>query len=258
MISFINEINLYDYCNDCSYSFNEEEVEINEKSEEKFKQKEILNVSSKKEKNKFTKDPNLKNLIDKYKNSKIKIDNINAIHISKRDLNIKNKITRQLIQHIFLNFINFGQNNKLKKIEPELLLNKFKDINDYLDKPLSEIYSNNICKKEINSGIDILYNINLINSLENNSLMNKKLNMTFRAALRLFFNNNNTDEKKKLIYADNFLDGMENYISYFKSVLKKHNSKGKYFEKLANNLVIFKEMTICEKTITTGLSLVES
>ena len=257
MISFFKKISPNDYSNDTSNEINEEEFEIIEESEEKFnlfKQKEISNLSSKKEKNKFTKDSNLRNFIDKIKKSGIKKDNKNAKHVSKRDLNIKHKLLRQLIQFIFLNWINFGQNIKLKKIGPKLLLNKYKDINDFIDKPLSEIYSNNISKREIKDGIDISYNINLIYSLEKNSLMKKKLSLTFRKALRLFFNNN--DEKEKL-YANDFLNGLENYISYIESEFKKINSKGKYFEKLANNLVIFKEMTICEQTTTTGLSLEE-
>jgi len=256
MISFFKKISPNDYSNDTSNEFNEEEFEIIEENEEKFKQKEISNLSSKKEKNKFTKDSYLRNFIDKIKKSGIKKDNKNAKHVSKRDLNIKHKLLRQLIQFIFLNWINFGQNIKLKKIEPKLLLNKYKDINDCIDKPLSEIYSNNISKREIKDGIGILYNINLIYSLEKNSLMKKKLSLTFRKALRLFFNNNN-DEKEKL-YANDFLNGLENYISYIESELKKINPRGKYFEKLANNLVIFKEMTICEQTTTTGLSLEES
>ena len=254
MITFTKD----DYSNDTSYELYEEEVENIEESEEKFnlfKQKEISNLSSKKEKNKFTKDSNLRNFIDKIKKSEIKKDNKNVKRVSKRDLNIKHKLLRQLIQFIFLNWINFGQNIKLKKIEPTLLLNKYKDINDFIDKPLSEIYSNNISKREIKDGIDISYNINLIYSLEKNSLMKTKLSLTFRKALRLFFNNN--DEKEKL-YAKDFLNGLENYISYIESEFKKINSKGKYFEKLANNLVIFKEMTICEQTTTTGLSLEES
>ena len=258
MISFFEKISSNDYSNDTSNEFNEEEFEIIEENEEKFnlfKQKEISNLSSKKEKNKFTKDSNLRNFIDKIKKSGIKKDNKNAKHVSKRDLNIKHKLLRQLIQFIFLNWINFGQNIKLKKIEPTLLLNKYKDINDFIDKPLSEIYSNNISKREIKDGIDISYNINLIYSLEKNSLMKTKLSLTFRKALRLFFNNN--DEKEKL-YSNDFLNGLENYISYIESEFKKINSKGKYFEKLANNLVIFKEMTICEQTTTTGLSLEES
>ena len=257
MISFFEKISPNDYSNDTSNEFNEKEFEIIEESEEKFnlfKQKEISNLSSKKEKNKFTKDSNLRNFIDKIKKSGIKKDNKNAKHVSKRDLNIKHKLLRQLIQFIFLNWINFGQNIKLKKIEPKLLLNKYKDINDCIDKPLSEIYSNNISKREIKDGIDISYNINLIYSLEKNSLMKTKLSLTFRKALRLFFNNN--DEKEKL-YANDFLNGLENYISYIESELKKINPRGKYFEKLANNLVIFKEMTICEQTTTTGLSLEE-
>lgn len=259
MITFIEDKIPNDYSNDTSYELYEEEVENIEESEEKFnlfKQKEISNLSSKKEKNKFTKDSNLRNFIDKIKKSEIKKDNKNVKRVSKRDLNIKHKLLRQLIQFIFLNWINFGQNIKLKKIEPKLLLNKYKDINDCIDKPLSEIYSNNISKREIKDGIGILYNINLIYSLEKNSLMKKKLSLTFRKALRLFFNNNN-DEKEKL-YANDFLNGLENYISYIESELKKINPRGKYFEKLANNLVIFKEMTICEQTTTTGLSLEES
>ena len=257
MISFFEKISSNDYSNDTSNEFNEKEFEIIEESEEKFnlfKQKEISNLSSKKEKNKFTKDSNLRNFIDKIKKSEIKKDNKNVKRVSKRDLNIKHKLLRQLIQFIFLNWINFGQNIKLKKIEPTLLLNKYKDINDFIDKPLSEIYSNNISKREIKDGIGILYNINLIYSLEKNSLMKTKLSLTFRKALRLFFNNN--DEKEKL-YSNDFLNGLENYISYIESEFKKINSKGKYFEKLANNLVIFKEMTICEQTTTTGLSLEE-
>ena len=258
MITFTKDEISNDYSNDTSYEPYEEEVENIEEREEKFnlfKQKEISNLSSKKEKNKFTKDSYLRNFIDKIKKSEIKKDNKNVKRVSKRDLNIKHKLLRQLIQFIFLNWINFGQNIKLKKIEPTLLLNKYKDINDFIDKPLSEIYSNNISKREIKDGIDISYNINLIYSLEKNSLMKTKLSLTFRKALRLFFNNN--DEKEKL-YTNDFLNGLENYISYIESEFKKINSKGKYFEKLANNLVIFKEMTICEQTTTTGLSLEES
>ena len=258
MISFFKKISPNDYSNDTSNEFNEEEFENIEESEEKFnlfKQKEISNLSSKKEKNKFTKDSNLRNFIDKIKKSEIKKDNKNVKRVSKRDLNIKHKLLRQLIQFIFLNWINFGQNIKLKKIEPKLLLNKYKDINDCIDKPLSEIYSNNISKREIKDGIDISYNINLIYSLEKNSLMKTKLSLTFRKALRLFFNNN---DEKEILYSNDFLNGLENYISYIESELKKINPRGKYFEKLANNLVIFKEMTICEQTTTTGLSLEES
>ena len=79
----------------------------------------------------------------------IKSEITNDIKVSKRNENIIPKLCRNLIQIIFLIWINFDCKNVLKKIDPKLFNDKYKNIKDFINKTLREIYSNDICKKEI-------------------------------------------------------------------------------------------------------------
>ena len=92
----------------------------------------------------------------------IKSEITNDIKVSKRNENIIPKLCRNLIQIIFLIWINFDCKNVLKKIDPKLFNDKYKNIKDFINKTLREIYSNDICKKEIKENINIEHIISFI------------------------------------------------------------------------------------------------
>ena len=184
----------------------------------------------------------------------IKSEITNDIKVSKRNENIIPKLCRNLIQIIFLIWINFDCKNVLKKIDPKLFNDKYKNIKDFINKTLREIYSNDICKKEIKENINIEHNIKLIQNLEKDCLMGQKLCLTFREALKLFFKD--SIENISLNSFPNFLSGLEDYHSYFESSLEKYKNKYKYHEKVAKILLKFYELTVDGGT--TGLTLEEN
>ena len=168
---------------------------------------------------------------------------------SERSDNQTNMIIRNLIQEIFLDWINYGESDsskKLVKINPKLLRNKvyFKGIK------LKDIYSNKISirEKSIKKINDINHNIIIINSCEN-EIKNKKLNYSFEQALKFFYYKNNAkkdlssiinlDENKEDIIKSNILEGLKgkeefinrkggnlsfkkNLVKNFDKILKKY------------------------------------
>ena len=114
-----------------------------------------------------------------------------SIRESKRKWNQYNVIKRNLIQNIILKWLNFSIHDpyiKIRKIDANLFTIKYKTFNNIIDLPLKVIYSNNICKKEINGKIKIDNNIKIIKNIEKNSDLDNKMNLTLREVLKLFFN----------------------------------------------------------------------
>ena len=102
-----------------------------------------------------------------------------------------NKIKRNLIQDIYLDWINYSIKDpefKLKKIEPSLLKNKYKNFQDILDASLKTIYSHDICQKEIIGKVTKDHNKYVIKILENNREFSIKINLYFSDTFKLFFN----------------------------------------------------------------------
>lgn len=141
-----------------------------------------------------------------------------------RNLNQMNGIKRYLIQICILNWLNFSilnRNEKLKKIEPEILKKKYKKINNMLDLPLKDIYWNNICKKEIKGNITLEHNKIIIQNVEKNSDLDIKMNLKFRDVLRMFFNVDFSLENE-LNVNNNIREGLEDYIQYFRDLVDAH------------------------------------
>lgn len=155
-----------------------------------------------------------------------------SIRESKRKWNQYNVIKRNLIQNIILKWLNFSINNpyiKIRKLDANLFTIKYKTFNNIIDLPLKVIYSNNICKKEIQGEIEIDNNIKIIKNIEKNSDLDIKMNLTLRGVLKLFFNIETNLVKK---------EGLQDYKQYFSSIKnndkKKHRYK--YLEKFMYNL----------------------
>ena len=171
-----------------------------------------------------------------------------------RNWNQINKIKRNLIQDNFLNWINSSidkEELKLKKIEPLLLKNKYRNFYDTLDITLSDIYSNDLCKKEINRGINKDHNKNVIRYMENNMAFNIKINLLFRDALKLFYN----EPIENKIFDNNLKKGLIDFKQYFLSLKKV--SKPTYIRKLSANLDKISKMinnNIKQSEKTTGPS----
>ena len=200
---------------------------------------------------KLTVPETLDNLLgDKTQQKSILLNN-NNIKESIRNWNQINKIKRNFIQNIDLDWINHSIENpefKLKKIDPSLLKNKYKNFSDILDVPLKTIYSNDICQKEIIGHITKEHNKYVIKMLENNHEFSIKINLYFRDTLKLFFNK--PIENK--IFDDKLKEGLIDYKQYFLS--GKH--KPTYAKKLCANLKKLYEMIDNTKQIekTTGPS----
>ena len=200
---------------------------------------------------KLTVQETLDNLLgDKTQQKSILLNN-NNIKESIRNWNQINKIKRNFIQVIDLDWINNSIENpefKLKKIDPSLLKNKYKNFSDILDVPLKTIYSNDICQKEIIGDITKEHNKYVIKMLENNHEFSIKINLYFRDTLKLFFNK--PIENK--IFDDKLKEGLIDYKQYFLS--GKH--KPTYAKKLCANLKKLYEMIDNTKQIekTTGPS----
>ena len=155
-----------------------------------------------------------------------------SIRESKRKWNQYNVIKRNLIQNIILKWLNFSINNpyiKIRKLDANLFTIKYKTFNNIIDLPLKVIYSNNICKKEIQGEIEIDNNIKIIKNIEKNSDLDIKMNLTLRGVLKLFFNIETNLVMK---------EGLQDYKQYFSSIKnndkKKHRYK--YLEKFMYNL----------------------
>ena len=187
---------------------------------------------------KLTVPENLDNLlVDKIRQKSVLVNDNFNIKESIRNWNQMNKVKRNLLQHVFLDWINYSIENpefKLKKMEPSLLKSKYKNFSDILDKPLKIIYSNDICQKEIIGNVTKEHNKNVIKMMEDNHDFNIKINLYFRDGLKLFFNkpieNKIFDEKLK--------EGLMDYEQYFLS--GKH--KLTYAKKLCANLKKLYEM----------------
>ena len=107
-----------------------------------------------------------------------------------------NKIIRNLIQEILLDWINYKENDSSKilyKINPMIL--KKNNFKYFKGKKLKDIYSNEISIKDKKTKKikDNDHNIIIINDC-NNKIKNFKLNLLFEQALKLFLDKNNVKE----------------------------------------------------------------
>lgn len=180
---------------------------------------------------------------------------------TKQSIRNGNQLTRikgNLIQKHILDCLNDGKSpeHQLKKIDPDLLKSKYAKISDILQISLSELYSNDICKKYINENINKDHNKYIINNLEKNDIMSTKLAFKFKNVLKIFFNI--PDENNLLIDEnENILKGMINFKEYFEKTIKSNNTFNK---KLIKNLkkvadLIFKNSKLSE--VTTKLTYEE-
>ena len=148
-----------------------------------------------------------------------------SIKESKRKLNQINTIKRNLIQDIIPSYINESINDpydKIRKIDPNLLITKYKKFDDFKDLRLMDVYFNDLCKKENNEKIKIDNNKRIIKNIEEFSDLYNKMNLKFRDVLKLFFN----IETK--ISGDFMQKGLKDYKQYFSSIKNKDKKKHKY------------------------------
>ena len=99
-----------------------------------------------------------------------------------RSDNILIMFKRNLIQQIFLDWINEGESNKkekLSKLDPTIFRESF----IFDGKKLKEIYSEKISKKS--KSLDKFHNIDVIKGAK--GIKNIKLNLSFAQALKIFF-----------------------------------------------------------------------
>ena len=154
-----------------------------------------------------------------------KIKSDTSIRESKRKWNQINTIKRNLIQDIIPAYINESINDpydKIRKIDPNLLKNKFKSFYDLKDLRLMDVYFNDLCKKEIKGQIKIDNNKRIIKNIEEFSDLYNKMNLKFRDVLKLFFN----IETK--IIGDSMKKGLKDYKQYFSSIKNRDKKKHKY------------------------------
>ena len=145
----------------------------------------------KKRKNSLNKNNEIKNknkniLFTTEDENKLKMGN-NIIKKSKRDDNQLKMIARNLIQNIFLNWINYEESNKDKKLYHTSYIFK--------KKKLKEIYSEEISLRVKNQNHNIKTNINAINCSK--GIKKIKLNFTFEQAFKLFYNKNEKINEKE-------------------------------------------------------------
>lgn len=186
---------------------------------------------------------------------------INSFITDKKENKIKNlrirgdnclcMLKRNLIQKIFLNWINDGEtdkNNKLIKLDPAIFRNSY----DFRGKKLKEIYSQATCKKE--KSLNNNHNFNIIKNAK--GIKNIKLNFTFEQALSLFYykkvNKNvliriiqNIQENEKIINEINIIKGLKGKEEYLN---EKCNNKGFAFKnKLEKKLIKIKEKLLANE-----------
>lgn len=188
--------------------------------------------------------------IYKVKEDQIKIgNNIKNKNKSKRESNQFNMIKRNLIQDNFRTWINFGETEKIVKLNPKVL-----GI-DFDNKTLKDIYSQTITKKaekikktekETNKED---HNIKIIKKAEGKKKV--KLNLRFNDALKLFFENLEQNELQiqqlkennginENINCEEFLKGLQKCEQY----LKGKGGESGYSTKLEKTLIKFKKQYI--------------
>ena len=190
---------------------------------------------------------NLNTLLGKKREKQSNDDNIKNKK-SKRNWNIKKQIKRNLIQE---HFLDWGNKNikkpelKLKKIDPNLLKDKYNNLPNILDLTLAEIYSNDICKKDIRKNITKKHNINIICNLTKNCILYSKMKLSFRDVLKMFFKMP-LDSK---IFDNSLKEGLIDYKEYYDS--RKTNNYT-YNKKLVENLVKICDLIFNESEKSTG------
>lgn len=144
---------------------------------------------------------------------------------SKRKWNLINIIKTYFIQSNIPNFINESikePDNKIRKINPDLLKTKFKTFLDIIDLRVKDIYFNDLCKKEIKGKIKIDNNKRIINNIEKDSDLDFKMNLKLRDVLKLFFNIETN------LIGDFMKEGLQDYKQYFSSIKNNVKKKHKY------------------------------
>lgn len=119
--------------------------------------------------------------------------------ISHRSSNCKNRILRNLIQDIFIDWLSRSSNKKkfpkLKKLSKNLLEVIYKNYMDLKEFTLKEIYSGEYFKEILEQDRHIFeYNKKIIETYKN---MDSKLNCTFKQAFNFFIN------KERIISSQN-------------------------------------------------------
>ena len=167
----------------------------------------------------------------------------NTMKKSKRESNHIDMFKRNLIQDIFIDWINEGEVDKhkrLSKLDPITLGN-----DDFKQKTLQEIYSQKITIKEINKK----HNIRIINKAL--GIKKMKLSLGFKDALKFYFNEyfeekellqifQNLKEKNDIseeISYKGFLKGLKGPKEY----LKEKGGNEVYSRKFENSLKKFRE-----------------
>jgi hypothetical protein len=169
---------------------------------------------------------------------------------SVRTDNVLMRLKRNLIQNIFLNWINHEEsdkNNKLIKLDPIL----FRKSYDFNRKKLKEIYSEKISIKVKN--VNENHNINIIKEAE--GIKKIKLNCTFEQAFKLFYYKNNQNEILEIIekVQDNenigsitdFLKGLKGKDEYLAENEEKEGSLFK--EKLLKKLIKIEKKILADE-----------
>ena len=174
--------------------------EIEEEIEKKTIEKSVNPEKEIEKENEKETDENIKNEDNEVNEKKVifSIENEKMLKIGNK---LKNKsyrcdnlvmmIIRNLIQEIFLDWINYGVSDNSKqlcKINPQIFRQKI----DFKGKKLKEIYSKEIKKEKEKHSFNYKHNSLIIESAD--GIKNMKLNFTFEEALKLFFCKNNANK----------------------------------------------------------------
>lgn len=175
--------------------------EIEEEIEKKTIEKSVNPEKEIEKENEKENDENIKNEDNEVNEKKVifSIENEKMLKIGNK---LKNKslrcdnivimVIRNLIQEIFLDWINYGVSDNSKqlcKINPQIFRQKI----DFKGKKLKEIYSKEISEKEKEKhSFNYKHNSLIIESAD--GVKNMKLNFTFEEALKLFFCKNNANK----------------------------------------------------------------
>ena len=221
----------------------EEEIKYLEEKckRNKPEKKEIKNLGKKRNTTKNDDEEEIEN-----KNHRARRDNIPRARYD----NILNMLKRNLIQTILLDWINYEEldkNKRLIKLDPII----FRNNKDFYGKKLKEIYSQKISIKEKN--VDKNHNINIINGA--NGIKGVKLNLTFLQALKHFYYKsnktglfeitNNLQENEKIGSETNILKGLKGKEEY---LAEKEKKKGVLFkEKLEKHLIKIEQKYLTKK-----------
>lgn len=156
---------------------------------------------------------------------------------SHRGSNCKNKILRNLIQDIFIDWSskpNNKKNNKtnirqLKKLSKKYLEVFYKNYIHMKNITLKEIYSGD-CFTEILEGDKHIFEHNK-KAIEKSKYMENKLDCTFKQAFKYFYNK----ENDIVFHNNDILDGLKSKNEYIKEKGEKEFLE-KYIEELYNNI----------------------